>query len=241
MLLLAATSVALLAWITFWDVPPEVERRVILADYLVCAIFAVEFGLRWIRAGGWTFPFRYWYEVLGMIPISHPFFRSFRLLRIVAVLARLGRVADRALGDRVTEAVVRRFSDTIVSVIRRPVTVAVMDEVTAVLAAGAHSRNVATALDRNREELDEMIVELVRADPAIGRLRHLPFHAELVRTVSGVVFRMIFQALHDPRTHALIGDVIHESAGQMRREVRTGDYESARAGVRAPQRSAGDS
>src|SRR3546814_8727240 len=70
-------------------------------DYAICALFAVEFLWRWGRSGeGWRFPARYWYEVLGMIPVSHPAFRSFRLLRIVIVLARLGRAADRAFGDR---------------------------------------------------------------------------------------------------------------------------------------------
>lgn len=222
MLLLAVVSVVLLAWITFWEVDPDTERLVVLADYVVCGIFAVEFVWRWRRSGeGWRFPARNWYEVLGMIPVSHPAFRSFRLLRIVIVLARVGRAADRAFGERVTARLVERFADTIVQVIRRPVTLAVMDEVTAVLAAGEHARNVARAIEQNREELDAMIVELVRRDETVGKLRFMPFHDELVRLVSDTVFRMLFEALHDPRTHELIADVIRESANQMRHEVRT--------------------
>ena len=60
-----------------------------------CGIFAVEFVWRWRRSGmGWRFLRSYWYEVLGMVPLSDPAFRSFRLLRIVIILARLGREDD---------------------------------------------------------------------------------------------------------------------------------------------------
>src|SRR5690625_5368148 len=37
---------------------------------------------------------RNWYEIIGMIPLSHPALRSFRLLRVVVVVARVAR-ADR--------------------------------------------------------------------------------------------------------------------------------------------------
>src|SRR3546814_14092339 len=108
MLVIALISVVLLAWITFWDVPEATQRKVILADYAICALFAVEFLWRWGRSGeGWRFPARYWYEVLGMIPVSPPAFRSFRLLRIVIFLARLGRAAHRASGARVTAEFLR--------------------------------------------------------------------------------------------------------------------------------------
>lgn len=221
MLLLAVVSVALLVWITFWDVPAATERRVILADYVVCGIFAVEFVVRWRRSGqGLRFLALYWYEILGMIPISHPAFRSFRLLRIVIVLARLGRAADRAFGDRLFGALVERFAETIVNAVRRPMTVAVMDEVIAVLQTGNYTANVARALDENREELDAMVLEMIRKDQRIGKLRYVPFHGEIVHLVSDTVFRLVFEVLADPRTDELIQDVIRENADQMRAAVR---------------------
>jgi len=211
----------LLVWITFWDVPAETERRVILADIVVCGIFFVEFVLRWRRSGeGKRFLYLYWYEILGMIPISHPAFRSFRLLRIVVVLARLGRAADRAFGDRLFGALVERFAETIVNVVRRPMTVAVMDEVIAVLRTGNYTANVARALDENREELDAMVLEMIRRDQRIGKLRYVPFHGEIVHLISDTVFRLVFEVLADPRTDELIQDVIRENADQMRAAVR---------------------
>lgn len=229
MLLLAIASVGLLAWITFWDVDPVVERRVVRLDYAICAIFAVEFAWRWRRSGmGWRFLRSYWYEVLGMIPLSHPAFRSFRLLRIVIILARLGRAADRAFGDRATAYVVSRFADTIVNIIRRPVTVAVLDEVIAVVQTGHYAEHVSAAIQENRAELDALIVELIREDQAAGRLKFVPFHDDIVRLVSDTVFRILEGGLADPRVHELISDAIRESAVQLRANVRARMHEEVR-------------
>lgn len=228
MLLLAIVSVGLLVWITFFEVSDLWTRRVVTADYVICGIFAVEFVVRWRRSGlGARFLRLYWYEVLGMIPISHPAFRSFRLIRIVVILMRLGRAADRAFGDRVTGRLVERFAETIVDVIRRPVTVAVMDEVAAVLQTGHYTRNIALALEENRAELDQMIVELVREDRHLGRLRFVPFHDDIIRLASDTVFRLVNQVLADPRTDELIADALRENIEQMRQTV-SGKYEAER-------------
>lgn len=230
MLLLAVVSVALLVWITFFDVSDTWTRRVVTADYVICAVFAVEFVWRWRRSGmGWRFLRSYWYEVLGMVPLSDPAFRSFRLIRVVVILARLGRAADRAFGDRATAYVVSRFAETIVEVIRRPVTVAVMDEVSAVLQTGHYTRNIGLALEENRAELDQMIVELIREDRHLGRLRFVPFHDDVVRLVSDTVFRLVNQVLADPRTDELIADALRENIVQMRQSVR-GKYDAERVG-----------
>ena len=232
MLLLAVVSVALLVWITFWDVDAQVERRVVTADVVVCGIFFVEFCWRWRRSRmGWRFLRSYWYEVLGMVPLAHPAFRSFRLLRIVVILARLGRAADRAFGDRASAYLVNRFTETIVDAIRRPVTVAVLDEVIAVIQTGNYTRHVAAAIDENRAELDALILELIREDQAAGRLRFVPFHDDVVRLVADTVFRIAEGALSDPRVHELISDAIRESATELRANVRARMHEDIKDDV----------
>lgn len=223
MLALAVVSVVLVCWVTFFDVAPDAYRYIVVADYTICAVFAVEFLWRWRRAGWpWTYPFVYWYEVLGMIPVTSPFFRAFRLLRIVVILVRLARVADRVFGDRVTAAVINHSVGTIVEVIKRPMTIAIMEEVTAVLRTGHYTRNIAAALDENRAELDEMIVEMIKNDPQTGRVRYIPFHDEIIRLVADTVFRILFQVLADPRTDELVSDMIRENVDQIRESVRSG-------------------
>ncbi|WP_245672018.1 ion transporter [Nocardia anaemiae] len=223
MLALAIVSVVLVTWVTFFDVSAHTYRVIVVVDYSVCAVFAVEFLWRWRRAGWpWTFPFVYWYEVLGMIPVTSPFFRGFRLLRIVVIAVRVGRVADRALGDRVTAAVLNRFVTTIVEVIKRPMTIAILDEVAQVLRAGHYTRNIAAALEENRAEMDEMILELIKNDPQAGRVRYIPFHDEIIRLVADTTFRIVFQVLADPRTDELVSDMIRENVDQIRDAVHAG-------------------
>lgn len=230
MLLLAIVSVVMLFWITFWSVEPRWERRVILADYIVCGIFAVEFLWRWRRSRmGWRFLRSYWYEIIGMIPLSHPAFRSFRLIRVVVILARLGRAIDRAFGDKATAYVVGRFADTIVSVIRKPVTVAVLDEVIAVVQSGKYADHVAAALERNRDDLDQLVVDLIRENQRTGRLKFVPFHDDVVRLVSDTVVGIVRDGLQDDRTHTLIADAINDAAVQLRASVDAGEVESRRS------------
>ncbi|MGQ4619159.1 ion transporter [Nocardia sp. R7R-8] len=223
MLALAVVSVALVTWITFFSVSGHTYHTIVVVDWSVCAVFALEFLWRWRRAGwSWTFPFVYWYEIIGMIPVTSPFFRGFRLLRVGVILGRLARVADRMFGDRVTAAVVNRFVATIVDTIRRPMTIAMMDEVAQVLRTGHYTRNIAAALEENRTELDEMILELIKKDPQAGRVRYLPFHDEIIRLIADTTFRIVFQVLEDPRTDELVADMLRENIDQIRDAVRDG-------------------
>ena len=232
MLILAVGSVVLVGWITFFDVSATTYRVFVIVDYSICAVFAAEFLWRWRRAGWpWTYPFVYWYEVLGMIPVTSPWLRGFRLLRVVVILVRLARVADRVFGDRVTAAVVNHSVGTIVETIKRPMTMAVLDEVAQVLRTGHYTRNIAAALEENRDGLDAMIVELIKQDPQVGRVRYLPFHDDIIRLIADTSFRIVFQVLADPRTDELVSDVIRENVDQIRESVQGGEaVESSASG-----------
>ncbi|MFD6450133.1 MULTISPECIES: ion transporter [unclassified Nocardia] len=227
MLILAIISVVLVVWITFFEVSGPTYHAIVIVDTSICAIFLVEFVWRWRRAGWpWSFPFIYWYEVLGMIPVTSPLFRSFRLLRIVVILIRLGRVADRALGERVTATIVNRFVGTIVDVIKRPMTIAILDEVSKVLRAGHYTQNIAAALEENHAEVDQLIMDLIKNDPQTGKLRYVPFHDDIIRLVADTVYRMLRQLLDDPRTDELVADMLRENLDQIN--------DAVRAGVRVP-------
>ncbi|MEV6215736.1 ion transporter [Nocardia sp. NPDC051833] len=223
MLVLAIISVGLVVWVTFFPVSGTTYHAIVVTDWTICGIFLIEFLWRWRRAGWpWSFPFIYWYEVLGMIPVTSPIFRGFRLLRIVVILIRLGRVADRALGERVTATVVNRFVGTIVDVIKRPMTIAILDEVSKVLRAGHYTKNIAAALEENHAEVDQMIVDLIKNDPATSKLRYLPFHDDIIRLVADTVYRMLRQLLDDPRTDELVADMLRENLDQINDAVRAG-------------------
>lgn len=227
MLALAVFSVALLSWETFADLPPELTRRIILTDYVVCGVFFLEFLWRW-RAEGWRrdFILRNWYEILGMIPVSEPALRAFRLIRIVRIvvlLSRVGRAADRALGDEFTYRLVNRFSKGIINAIKRPITIAMLDEVGDVLQKGHYTQHVATVLDSRREQLVATIVDQVARDPAASRFSRLPFFRDITRLSADTSLRLVNEILVDERTDGLIADILQETLRQISDEVRKRD------------------
>lgn len=231
MLVLALVSIGLLVWETWGDVT-EVQRQwVFRADYAICAIFAVEFLWRW-RREGWQrgFVWRNWYEVLGMIPVADPAirgFRLFRVVRIVILLARFGMATDRALGRGFTFRLVNRTAALVAGFVSRPITLAVLDEVVEVLQQGHYTKNVARALDENRDELRAMALERITADPELRRFKRVPFFDELVSATVEASLRVVSDLLNDPRTDEFVADVLRENITQIREAVRSNPTRTA--------------
>lgn len=220
MVALAIISVGMLAWVWLVDPPRATQELLFRIDVGICAVFFIEFVFRWRSVGwGWRFLGRNWFEVVGMVPVSHPALRAFRLVRIVVLVARLGRAVDRTIGDAVTQRLVNRFLGTVIDVLKKPVTVAVLDEVAAVLKTGRYAQNVSRALSDNRAELRELVLDKVKADPAAGRFKRLPFHDEIVGTVTDTAIRVVLEMLADPRTDAMISDTLRENLDQIRSAV----------------------
>lgn len=227
MLVLALISVGLLGYVAFFPHSEQTAQLVFVIDTVICGIFLVEFLFRW-RAAGWErwFPLRRWYEVLGMIPVAHPALRSLRLIRVVVIAVRLARTADRVFGELATQRLVERLSRPIVLAIKKPITVAVMDEVVKVIGTGSFPRNIARSLGDNRELLRAIVTEKLREDELAGRLSRMPFHDEIVRTVVDTTMRVVVDVLTDPRMDAFVAEVVRENAGQIRAAVAAGHHET---------------
>jgi len=223
MLALAVASVAMLGY-SLWGGASEAWRaRIVFADLVICGVFAVEFAVRWQRAG-WSrdYLLHNWYEVLGMIPVAHPALRSLRLLRIVRIvvlLSRLGGAADRALGDEFTYRLVKKMQDAVVEAIGGALTLYMLDEVARVLGRGTYTRNVSRALAENRQALEAMVVEKVRADPRSRRLQRIPFYDDLVHAVTRATLDVAAGILDDPRTDELVSDLLRLNLQQIREAV----------------------
>lgn len=226
MLVLALISVGLLGYVAFFPHSEETAHLVFVIDAVICGIFLVEFLFRW-RDAGWErwFPVRRWYEVLGMIPVAHPALRSLRLLRVVVIVMRLARTADRVYGEQFTQRLVERLSRPIVLAIKKPITVAVLDEVVKVIGTGSFPRNIARSVGDNRELLRGIVTEKLREDELAGRLSRLPFHDEIVHAVVDTTMRVIVDVLTDPRMDAFVAEVVQENAGQIREAVEAGQHE----------------
>lgn len=143
-------------------------------------------------------------------------------LVVLAVLAAAVRRFMHRSGLREPLVVrwITRASDRVVAVIKRPLTIAVLDEVAAVLQTGHYTRNVAAALRENQLELKQMVREKIRDDPTAGRIYLVPFHDRLIEQVSDTTLRMILEILADPRTDELVSDMLRDNITQIRQAVR---------------------
>jgi hypothetical protein len=230
LLVLAAVSVAVNAWFLFGPQPPYSGSRatwhdaLLVVDSAVCVVFLLAICFRWLRFPiGRVYLVRHWWEVPALVPFVLPGIGDRHWLLWVVLAARVARLADRTdniFGDRFTAALVKHFADPIVDVIRRPITVAVLDEVGDVLRKGTYAANVKHAIDENRAEIEAMVLDLVKQDRATGRMRFVPFHDEIVRSSTDTVLRILDRALEDPRTTELISDIIRTSVEQVREAVR---------------------
>jgi voltage-gated potassium channel len=223
MLLLAVLSVAMLVYETWGNPSAEQTRQILLADYIIIGIFAIEFLLRWAR-NDWkrSFILRNWYEILGMIPVAHPAIRGFRLFRIVriaVILSRFGRAADRAFGEEFTYRIVGRFKNIIADAVGGAVTMRVMDETMAVMMKGEFMENMADAIEEHGDEMLDIAVEKVSNDPSLGRVRNVPFFDDLVRTTSRVSQRIVIDLLRDDRMEEMTRSIIAKNAEQIKKSI----------------------
>lgn len=140
----------------------------------------------------------------------------------VAVLAGLiGRFfVRRGRREPLVVRLINRTSDRIVEAVKQPITVAVLDEVAAVLQTGHYTRNIASALEENRAELKQMMAEKIKQDPTTGRINFVPFHDRLLEETSETLLRVLFEVLADPRTDELVADMLRDNLAQIRRAVR---------------------
>jgi hypothetical protein len=159
------------------------------------------------------------------LALQHPVALTFGVvlgLIVLAVLAALfARWAiKRGLREPFVVRLINRTSDRIIDTVKRPITIAVLDEVASVLQTGNYTRNIASALEENRAELMEMVAEKIKDDPTAGAINLLPFHDRIIAQASETTLRVILEVLADPRTDELVSDLLRDNVNQIRKAVR---------------------
>ena len=119
-----------------------------------------------------------------------------------------------------------RLAYRLLELVKRPLTIVVLDEVVAVIRTGHYTRNISDALLENHDELKEMVAEKVRADPNVRLVSKLPGYDTVVSEVSETVLRVIVDMLSDPRTDELVSDLLRNNLEQIRVAVRQREHEA---------------
>jgi voltage-gated potassium channel len=222
-LLLAVASLSLVFYQVFGHPNPAQLQAVQRAEYAVVGLFLVEFLFALVRhEHRGVYLARNWYEVLALIPITGgpattlPLFPA---LRVVVLVARFGRLFDRLYGDEAFHRGLGRLQAVVVEWVADAVTLRILDQTLLVLQKGAFTRNLADALEAHGAEMGDVVLEKVRSDPAMARVKHLPFFDDAVELSSAVTRRIAIEALRDPRMDELVREVIRANVKQIRDEV----------------------
>ncbi len=155
------------------------------------------------------------------------------LLGVSAAAAVVGLVLVR-LGMR-RPWVVRRLSqlvETILGLVKRPLTIVVLDEVAAVIQTGHYTKNISAALVENHDELKRLVTEKVSQDPNVRLISRLPGYSTVVGEVTETTLRVLIDMLGDPRTDELISDLLRNNLEQIRVAVHHREHEQV--GPHAP-------
>src|SRR3954447_7951470 len=143
------------------------------------------------------------------------------VLVVLSVLAAfLGRtMIRRGLREPFIVRGINRTSERVVAVIKRPITIAVLDEVADVLRTRHYTRNIASALRENHVEIKDMFAEKIKADPSARAIGLLPFHDAIIEQVTETALRVVLDILADPRTDEFFSDLLRENINQIREAV----------------------
>jgi hypothetical protein len=143
-------------------------------------------------------------------------------LIVLAIFAGLaGRfLVRRGLREPIVVRLINRASDNVIDAVKRPLTIAVLDEVADVLRTGNYTRNIAAAIEENRDEIKHMVAEKIKHDPTAGRINLLPFHDRIIDQASETTLRVILEVLADPRTDELVSDMLRDNLDQIRKAVK---------------------
>jgi hypothetical protein len=149
-------------------------------------------------------------------------------LVILAVIAGfIGKfLVQRGLREPFVVRLINKASERVIDVIKRPITIAVLDEVAEVLQAGHYTQNIASALRENHDELKQMFAEKIKEDPTARRIGLLPFHDRIIDEASETTLRVLLEVLSDPRTDELVSDLLRDNITQIRTAIRVRQTES---------------
>jgi hypothetical protein len=149
------------------------------------------------------------------------------LVALLVVSAVLTRVLVR-VGLRTPWVIhlLNRLRDRIVALVKRPITIMVLDEVAAVIQTGHYTQNISDALLENHDELKALVAEKVSADPNTRLVSKIPGYDAVVSETTEMVMRVLIDMLSDPRTDELVSDLLRNNLQQIKRAVRERDHDA---------------
>jgi hypothetical protein len=159
---------------------------------------------------------------------------TLQVLLLVAALLLGGSILAALLGAVLVRMGMRRpavvewasrLAERVLDLVKRPLTIVVLDEVAAVIQTGHYTKNISDALKENHDDLKAMVAEKVRQDPNVRLIGRLPGYDTIVSEVSETTLRVLIEMLEDPRMDELVNDLLRNNLTQIKHAVRTSAHE----------------
>lgn len=116
--------------------------------------------------------------------------------------------------------VVNRARERVIAVVKRPITIMVLDEVADVIQTGHYTKNISAAIIENHDELKALAAEKIKQDPNVRIIGRLPGYDALVSEISETTLRVLIEMLGDPRMDELVSDLLRNNLQQIKAAVR---------------------
>ena len=138
---------------------------------------------------------------------------------LTALIVRLGLRTPWVI------ARINRLRDRLIALVKRPITIMVLDEVADVIQTGHYTRNISDALIENHDELKRLVAEKVRQDPNAKLIGKIPGYDAVVSEVTETTLRVLISMLDDPRMDEVVSDLLRNNLQQIKRAVRERQHE----------------
>lgn len=244
MIALAVISLGLLVYDEVYRPPQDVHEKILLVDYAIIGLFALEYLYRLAQAKHkWQFVKGHWYDLLGMVPVSHPLFRAFRfarIFRIVVIASRLVRATDRTLGEAWVRKKIQSYREAFVEELTDPIVLSVLGVAERSLLKGHYGTAVAQGLRAKRDEVLARIEAQLRTEESLHFLLKIPGIGgeveKLLTKVPAKIFDGVIATVASKEIDETITSVLREIFADLRREVAVRDWRKAQ--VDAAQQAA---
>ena len=238
MLALAVLTLSLLivdqTFAGFFRENPDLRRWLLIADTSICGVFLIEFLARMRHAPDrWGYVKSRWYEILGMIPVSHPFFRAFRFIRILRILvitSRFVRATNRSFGEMAFEATVGRFRDNLVDLIGDAITLRSLSVIEPPLVQSRFADRVGEAMNERRPEIRAMVRDAVNRVPGGRGLLRVGMFQKVVEAAETAAVDAVIDTLQSDELNQIVQEATRNILDEMRANI----------GARDPSKLASD-
>ncbi|MCX8564764.1 hypothetical protein OS122_28160 [Mycolicibacterium mucogenicum] len=120
---------------------------------------------------------------------------------------------------------INRISVRAVQLVKRPITIMVLDEVIDVIKTGHYTRNVSDAIEENYDDLKALAAEKIRTDSGIPIVSRIPGYDRVVGQASESVMHVLIAMLADPRMDEFVSDLLRNNLEQIQSAVRRREHE----------------